>query len=303
MSETDVDVNTIIKEDELDGDLGNTQKAKSPRKTKQPTLRVHHFFTFNGYEMEDVVLLRKIFDELCYMYVFQEETGASGNKHLQGIISCKKPTRDTAIGIPKIHWEKPINVKDSYKYCSALEKRTGGCYSKNFEFEVGVPTPTFPWFDLLLNIINEEPNRRTVNWFWSCEGGTGKSTVAEYLVVMKKAVFLSKGKYSDIINIMYNTDMTNRKIVVFDLPRNNGNKISYDAIEAIKNGLICNTKFETGYKRFNPPHVIIFSNRHPDISQLSEDRWNIVNIDKSKTNINNINDCLLSDSESDNGFL
>jgi len=108
---------------------------------------------------------------------------------------------------------------------------------------------------------------------------TGKSTMCEYLIVNFKAVFLSKGKYSDIINIMYNTDMTDKKIVCFDLPRNNGNKISYDAIESIKNGLICNTKFETGYKRFVPPHVVVFSNQEPDYSKLSEDRWVVRNID------------------------
>ena len=73
--------------------------------------------------------------------------------------------------------------------------------------------------------------------------------------------------------------MSNTKIVVIDLPRNNGNKVSYDAIESIKNGLICNTKFETGSKGFAPPHIVVFANALPEIEKLSADRWNIVCID------------------------
>lgn len=73
--------------------------------------------------------------------------------------------------------------------------------------------------------------------------------------------------------------MCKHKIVIWDLPRNNGNKISYDAIESVKNGMICNTKFETGTKIFDPPHIIIFSNEQPEEENLSKDRWNIINID------------------------
>lgn len=259
---------------------GNTQNPSSARTTKQMPARIHHFFTFNGYDSKDISILKKMFDETCYMYVFQEETGESGNKHLQGVISCKKPTRDTAFGYKSIHWEKPRNIKDSYNYCSDPNKRTGDCWSKNFDIPDPVKKPDFNWTDEILTILETEPNRRSVIWVWSSQGCTGKSTFCEYLITTKNAVFLSKGKYSDIINIIYKTDMSDKKIVCFDLPRNNGNKISYDAIESIKNGLICNTKFETGYKRFKPPHVIIFSNAEPEYDKLSEDRWIVKNIDR-----------------------
>lgn len=258
---------------------GNTQNPSSTHTTKQIPARIHHFFTFNGYDSKDISILKKMFDETCYMYVFQEETGDTGNKHLQGVISCKKPTRDTAFGYKCIHWEKPRNIKECYGYCSDPKKRTGDCWSKNFDIPCPIAKPTFTWSNEILNLLNTEPNRRTVIWVWSAKGGTGKSTFCEYLITDMDAVFLSKGKYSDIINIIYKTDMSNKKIVCFDLPRNNGNKISYDAIESIKNGLICNTKFETGYKRFKPPHVIVFSNSEPEYEKLSEDRWIVKNID------------------------
>lgn len=66
--------------------------------------------------------------------------------------------------------------------------------------------------------------------------------------------------------------------VIFDIPRNQGNNVSYSAIESIKNGLICNTKYETGTKVFNSPKIMVFSNMAPDLESLSEDRWKIRNL-------------------------
>lgn len=224
-------------------------------------------------------MLIKVFDELCFMYVFQEEVGETGNKHLQGIVSCKKPTRDTAFGYKCMHWEKPRNIQQSYAYCSDPVKRRGGCWSKNYEIPDPTPKPTVWWADHILELLSAEPNRRSVIWVWSSVGGTGKSTFCDYLLDNMNAVFLSKGKYGDIINVIYKTNMQDKKIVCFDLPRNNGNKISYDAIEAIKNGRILNTKFETGYKRFKPPHIIVFANAEPELEKLSDNRWIVINVD------------------------
>ena len=73
------------------------------------------------------------------------------------------------------------------------------------------------------------------------------------------------------MNHMYN--MKSLKIVCFDLPRNNGNNISYDALESIKNGIIINMKYETGQKLCDSPHILVFANMPPDVDKLSLDRW------------------------------
>lgn len=278
-------MNSKISKNETEG-TGNTQNPVPSVKPSQVPARIHHFFTFNNYSKEDIKILVSTFDVLCYRYVFQEEVGDSGNKHLQGIISCKKPTRDTSIGIPQIHWEKPRNVTDSYNYCSNPHKRHGDIWNKDFEVKYLPKLPDFNWCIKLKEETDKEPDRRKVFWIWSKKGQTGKSTMATYYV-LNNAVFCSKGKYSDIVNILYKTNMNDKSIVIFDLPRNNGNKISYDAIEAIKNGLICNTKFETGYKLFKSPHIIVFANAEPEYEKLSNDRWVVVNIDDGEWNLCN----------------
>ncbi|PWN77299.1 hypothetical protein CV717_28505 [Bacillus cereus] len=116
-------------------------------------------------------------------------------------------------------------------------------------------------------------------WVYSKNGGMGKSTFCKYLAYTYNAVICGKGNYSDIINIMFNANMDNTNLVVFDLPRNNGNKVSYSALEAIKNGMICNTKYETGNKLFNPPHILIFANDEPEWEAMSEDRFKVLCVD------------------------
>lgn len=261
---------------------GNTQIPSSTPKLKQVPARIHHFFTYNNYDSKDINVLTKLFDVYCYMYAFQEELGEGGTPHLQGIISCHKPTRSTVFGNKKIHWEFVGDVKASYVYCTKSDTRNGGVFLKKYTIPYTFRLDNlYDWQKILLTQLTygDSPHDRQVNWYWSTQGKTGKSSFCKHLVFNYNAVFLSKGKYNDIINIIHNTDMVNKNIVVIDLPRNNGNKVSYDAIESIKNGLICNTKFETGSKGFAPPHIVVFANSPPDLDKLSNDRWNVVNID------------------------
>ena len=95
-------------------------------KMKQVPARIHHFFTYNNYDSKDINVLQKLFDEYCYMYAFQEELGEGGTPHLQGVISCNKPTRTSFVGNKKIHWETVLDVKSAYIYCTKPESRNGG---------------------------------------------------------------------------------------------------------------------------------------------------------------------------------
>lgn len=261
---------------------GNTQITDSSPNKPQIPARKHHFMTFNGYDSSDIQMILKVANEHCYMYVFQEEMGKTGNRHLQGVFSLKKKERDTIFNIKQIHWEKVINLTKAYLYCSDPKKRHGQIWVLNYTPPPNMKLNLYPWELVITRMIMTTPDDRGVNWIWSSEGNQGKSVFCKFLVINFNAVFLSKGKYSDIINILFKTDMNNKNCVIFDLPRNNGNKISYDAVESIKNGMVCNTKFETGYKMFEPPHIFVFANQPPQKEKLSEDRWNILCIDGMK---------------------
>jgi len=98
------------------------------------------------------------------------------------------------------------------------------------------------------------------------------------MYVKHKAITIQGGKLADIMNIVFNLNMDECRMLLIDIPRNNLNHVSYSAIECILNGMITNTKYETGVKVFNPPHVVCLSNFDPDLDKLSEDRWNVIEI-------------------------
>ena len=159
------------------------------------------------------------------------------------------------------------------RYCS----KDGDYFKYGFPKPIKIIEPR-RWQQRILDITLEEPDDRTIHWYWDKIGKIGKSVFCKYMIVAQNAAFCSSGKYADLINIIYNTDMDKCNVIIFDIPRVQKNKISYEALESIKNGLVCNTKFETGYKAFNSPHVMVFANYPPKKETMSEDRWKITEL-------------------------
>lgn len=129
-----------------------------------------------------------------------------------------------------------------------------------------------PWQARLVTLASDVPDDRSVFWFWDNVGNTGKSFMARYLVAFHGAVIFSNGKCADIAHA-YN----NEPIVIFDLARTQEEKLDavYLCMENFKNGRIFSPKYDSRFKVFATPHVIVFANFGPDKSKLSADRWKI----------------------------
>lgn len=204
----------------------------------------------------------------------------TGRPHLHAMIWCHKKHRDTEFKLPKeMHWEALKDEDNARDYCAKEETHDG-----IFREQWGFPKPIIvlsktlfhTWQRQVLELLNAEPDPRKVHWIWESEGNVGKSALCKYLVVEQNVIFCQGGKHSDLMNLVFNSDMDKSNAVIFDIPRAHRGHISYSAIEAIKNGLVCNTKYETGFKAFNTPHLVVFANFPPDDpDQLSSDRWDI----------------------------
>lgn len=273
--------------DGIDGLRSDEGNAKSSSRSKQISQRMQWHFRFSNYEPLCIDGLDALFKEICTDWIFQEEICPSTQTpHLQGAIRLKKAMRYTEFSPDKrIHWEPQARMSNPM-YCCKTESRKpdgrlchGGSYKPPNELRLLNSSQFYEWQNDIIKIINLEPDDRKVYWFWSSQGNMGKSAFSKYLVAKCNAVPAISGKYSDIVNLIFKQDMDKCRCIVFDIPRNNGNSVSYSAIESIKNGMIVNTKFETGYKLFNPPHIIVFSNMPPEEEKLSSDRWIIKCID------------------------
>jgi len=233
-------------------------------------------FTINNYTDQEVCQVKESISRICNKGLFGFEIGDSGTKHLQGYISLTKKQRITGLakepGFARASFRAVRNEQALIEYC----KKEGNFWTHGFPKEIRIIQNLYPWQkDAEALLTASSTDDRSVYWWHDETGNIGKSAFAKYMVVKHRALYCSSGKYADLINLVFNSNMDECECVIFDIPRNQGNNVSYSAIESIKNGLICNTKYETGTKVFNSPKIMVFSNMAPDMKSLSDDRWKI----------------------------
>lgn len=235
-------------------------------------------FTLNNYTDEDIKRLPIMFAKMHLHYLFAKEVGDSGTPHLQGYIYGKVNIKmeDLKKVSSRMHLEKAKGDQESnIRYCT----KEGGEFFSDFYEPVRTITTLRPWQKEALKFIHGSADDRSIIWIFDRNGGVGKSSFCKWLVQERDAIYLTEGQKSDLINIVYNAPLINSKsIIAIDIPRANGSHCSYKAFEEIKNGCICNTKYETGMKTFNSPHMIIFSNDEPQYDQMSDDRWCVLQV-------------------------
>lgn len=128
----------------------------------------------------------------------------------------------------------------------------------------------YKWQQQMTNKLQKPVDPRAVYWLYDYEGNTGKSWYSRFLVAHHNAIRLENGKNTDI-KFAYN----GQSIVVFDFSRTIMGRVNYEAIESIKNGIFFNSKYQSGMKIFDSPHVICLANFEPDLTKLSSDRWHV----------------------------
>lgn len=258
-------------------EVGNTKTSS------RISTSLYWTFTLNNHTLNEFEILKNEICLHCLDYRVQEEQGEEGTLHLQGFIHCKKRIRPMeTFSCKRIHWEKARSPKHAREYCCKEDTATGEYILDSIE-PIKLIKPDRPWQLAILNMINNEPDDRSINWYWENEGGIGKSAFTKYLCVKHKALCVS-GKSSDCkyAIIKYNEEKKKYpKIVIFDIPRTNLEYINYEAIESIKNGCFFSGKYESSQVIMNSPHIIIFANSPPDKRKLSQDRWNIINLQEA----------------------
>lgn len=231
-------------------------------------------FVINNYTAYELKAVCQVCQDICVKYIVAEEVGEQGTPHIQGFLHLKKKLRYTGLhkldGFARASFRACRNEAALIEYCRKDGKYTQGGFPK----PIKIIQELRPWQKEIEDIFLTEPDDRKIYWFWEKNGNIGKSALVKYMVVKHSCLFCDGGKKADLINLVFNADMDKCRAIIWDIPRCAEGKISYSTLESIKNGLICNTKYETGVKVFNSPHIFVFANFPPDDeTQLSNDRW------------------------------
>ncbi len=293
---------------------GNTKTPPTSQKTaeeiaekkKQISPAKRWCFTVNNYDFEMVKEISSIVPELCDVYIVAKEVGKKGTPHLQGYVEFKEKCRPRNIfknNINKFHWEKAKgNRNANFVYCN---KDGNLLMAAGHKLRRPVKILTYDqlrkWQTEIIDIINQEPDDRTIYWYWSKKGNVGKTTFCKYLTMKHEALPLA-GKGADVRNgiVEYvKTYNDTPELVVFPIPRSyNSEYLSYEALENIKDMYFYSGKYEGKPICGNPPHLIVFSNHPPDTSRMSVDRWKIMEIKENEAE-ETIMDVVESDDDND----
>lgn len=246
-------------------------------------------FTLNNYTEEDVRTIISIFNAKKWKYIFGKEIGECKTPHLQGYIEHTSGIMfDTLKAlIPRAHIEKARgSTEQNVKYCSKEDPNPTTNITRTLTIEDEIEAYNQnkyrdvvwkDWQQEILDIIETEPDERTVNWFWEPTGKSGKSFLTRY-IHWKHRTIIVNGKQTDVFNGI-KTYIEKRKklprIIIIDIPRINQNYVCYSTMEKIKDGLMYSGKYEGGIIELLPVHMFIFANFEPNTELLSEDRWNI----------------------------
>lgn len=265
---------------------GNTKTPSS----SQISPSVRWCFTLNNYTEDEKLQISSIVPNFCKYYIVGEEVGENGTPHLQGYIEFKTKKRPKSIfDNVRIHWEKSKGTReDNTTYCSK-EKVWIGCsdYFASLPPECIEEDKLYKWQKEALKIYKGVPDKRSIHWFWG-DKNIGKTEFCRFLNIKYNVPFCYGGKVSDIMNLAYN-NMKGQKCFVFCLTKVKRNNISYDALEQLKDGMISNSKYETGCFCIERPHVFVFANFPPesdyDEQFMSSDKFVVKKVKKDKPNV------------------
>lgn len=244
-------------------------------------------FTLNNYTTDNVNYLKSIDCSIVPKMMFQSEIGEEGGTpHLQGWVefSTKKRPKSVFSECKQIHWEKMKGtVKDNIDYCGKTDTYTGEIrFARGADFPYHGPQITLrSWQSQITELLQGTPDDRAIYWVWSNGGNMGKSTFAKWIFHNIPDTIVTGGKANDMKNGVQTYIQTNNKfpkVVIVDIPRVNRGHFSIAGIEEIKNMFFFSGKYEGGMVSGPIPHVICFANVLPEFSEMSEDRWQLMDL-------------------------
>jgi len=263
---------------------GNTPIPSASKLSKQVPPRKNHFFTFNyekvpDFSFDNIVLELKKF---AYKGKVQSEVApTTGTKHLQGMIWCKNKHRDTEFKLLKgAHFEPLKDYDNVANYCNKDESHDG-LFRSSWGFteiykELIPENVMYDWEKDIIELLNSEPDKRSLHWFWEPDGCKGKTTFQKYLFTHYEECVVLSGKGADMKNgiVEYlNTNKKLPKIVLVNIPKSSLGFVSYTGLEEIKDMFFFSGKYEGGMVCGACPHMLIFANEEPNYKKMSLDRF------------------------------
>ena len=129
-----------------------------------------------------------------------------------------------------------------------------------------------PWQVTCMEML-EAQSPRAILFVVDPVGNNGKTWLAKYIRANLESIYISTTSMSDVF-FAY----ANQSVVMFDLTRQLQETINYGTLESLKNGIAFSRKYECRERLFDPAKVVVFMNQPPNMTALSADRYQVLEI-------------------------
>lgn len=180
----------------------------------------------------------------------------------------------------KAIWDSK-SVSDAIMHVCETTKEVGGVIAafnnKPIDYGEEPKIDWKPWQQDLYNEMQGTPDTRTVAWYWDPKGNAGKTFYAKHMCMYKGTFVSTKANAYHVATQIQDVLKNGNGIlsVIFNFSRQVECHKVYQAIECLKDGLMTAEKYHGATLVFPSPHVVVFANYLPDITQMSIDRWSI----------------------------
>jgi len=155
----------------------------------------------------------------------------------------------------------------------------------------------------MMEHLESTNNDRTALCIVDTEGNAGKTALCRYIMSTYEALYIVGGKHSDIMHMVTKRvlgedavmptqagskrkemEIKDLQFVCVDITRQDAlrNQLPWNAVEQILNGMGNTGKYNSsGFVLKYRVQVVVFTNVEPDYTQLSADRWFVINLKAS----------------------
>lgn len=212
----------------------------------------------------------------CHEYTIAREVGKNGYRHYQIRLQSSNPDFFDwcKCNIPTAHVEKAEVSDDRY------ERKGGDFWSSRDTVEIRklrFGTPRAEQQDRI-DLLRSQSDRMIDVWY-DPSGNQGKSWLCGYLFEKGMAHYIPPylENVKQIVQTTASLQMEQyRPILVIDVPRSlKWSESLYTALEAIKDGLIMDTRYSARTVNIRGTKLLVLTNTKIKLDQLSLDRWRI----------------------------
>lgn len=122
--------------------------------------------------------------------------------------------------------------------------------------------------------LSQDADDRSVIFYVDSEGGKGKTWFQQWLVSEKpsEVQILGVGKRDDMC---FAID-PDKSVFLINVPRGGMEFLQYTVLEQLKDRMVFSTKYQSVMKVLpKNVHVVVFTNEDPDLTKMSEDRYDV----------------------------